>query len=103
MNQAIQIINQIFEIQQKLKQDNIDARYERNLKRLYSIFEDEGYVCKNPIGEKYNDSRTDCEASIAGKEGRNMEITQVIKPIIYKQQGSEATIVQKGIVIIENK
>lgn len=103
MNNTIQIINQIVEIQQKLKQDNLENRYERNLNRLYNIIEEEGFICKNPLGEKYNDSRTDCEANIVGKEGKNMIITQVIKPIVYKQEVSGPVLVQKGIVIVEKQ
>ncbi|MDU1889995.1 MAG: hypothetical protein E6767_04835 [Dysgonomonas sp.] len=103
MKNTIALINQIEEIQQRLKADNLFESYERNFNRLFNIIEEEGYTCKNPLGEKYNDSRTDCEANIVGKEGKNMVITQVIKPIIYKQEGNETVLVQKGIVIIEKK
>ena len=103
MEQIVQVINQLSEINQKLVQDNLLTRYERNLNRLFSIFEEEGYLCSNPLGEKYNDSRTDCTANVVGKEGKNMIITQVIKPIIYLKKDNEVTLIQKGIVIVENK
>jgi len=103
MNSIISIINQISEIQQKLKQDNILKPYERNFNRLFNTLEEEGYTYQNPLGEKYKDTRTDCVVNIVGKEGKNMIITQVIKPIIYKKEGNEIVLVQKGIVIAENK
>lgn len=103
MNQSINIINQVFEIKQKLEQENISEKFERNINRLFNTFEEEGYVCNNPWGERYTDSRSDCEANIVGKESKNMVITQVIKPIIYEKMNGTLTLVQKGIVIVESK
>jgi len=103
MQQTLAIINQVFEIKQKLEQDNMVEKYERNLNRLFAAFEEEGYTCNNPLGERYTDSRSDCTANIVGKESRDMMITQVIKPIIYHKESGAPTLVQKGIVIVESK
>lgn len=103
MEQSLAIINQIFEIKQKLEQEKLLDKFDRNLNRLFSIMEDEGYVCNNPWGERYTDSRSDCTANIVGKESRDMVIIQVIKPIIYKKTEGALTLVQKGIVIVESK
>lgn len=103
MEQIVQIINQLSEINQKLIQENMLSKFERNLNRLFSIFEEQGYLCTNPLGEKYNDARTDCTANVVGKEGHNMMITQVIKPVIYFRKDNDVTLLQKGIVIVENK
>jgi hypothetical protein len=40
------------------------ASFERNFNRLSSVFEEEGFIIQDPTNELYNDSRTDCEASI---------------------------------------
>lgn len=101
MSQNIQLINQIFEINQKIEQEQLSAKFERNFNKIYNLLEEEGLHCINPLGEKYNESRTDCEASIAGKGGQNMKITKVIKPIIYRQESGQMMLVQKGIVIVE--
>lgn len=103
MSNFIQLINQLVEIQQKLIQDNVYERYERNVNRINSILEEEGFLYKYPLGESYTDSRTDCQANIVGKEDKNMVITQVIKPIVYKKETNGIVLVQKGIVIIEKK
>lgn len=103
MDVQIQLINQFFEIEQKIAKDPIATKLERNLNRLHHIWESEGYKIVNPIGEKYNDTRTDCEASIVGHEGKNMMITQVVKPIVYSTINGKLTLLQKGIVIAENK
>lgn len=102
MKQIVQVINQVVEINQKLIQEQIVGKFERNLNRLFSIFEEEGYICTIPLGEKYNDARTDCTANVVGKEGNNMMITQVIKPIIYQKSNGTITLLQKGIVMVEN-
>ena len=96
------LINQIFEIENKVKQENLDDKFERNFNRIKQTFEDEGYTYHNPIGEKYTETRTDCEASISGNLGNNLQIVQVIKPIIHRHENGATTIVQKGIVIVEN-
>ncbi|WP_118975973.1 hypothetical protein [Taibaiella koreensis] len=103
MDAMIAVMNQVFEISQKLDQDSLSSRFERNLNRLAHIFEEEGYTWNNPLGEKYTDARTDCTASIAGDEGRDMVITQVIKPVIYQKKEGTLSLVQKGIVIVERK
>ncbi len=62
-----------------------------------------GLSYHNPIGEKYSDTRTDLEASIAGSSSENLVITEVIKPIIRYRQGSMTMIARKGIVVVESK
>lgn len=100
MDTYVAIANQIFEIEQKLIQENLVNKFDRNLRRLKSTFEELGLIVINPMGEKYSESRTDYKASIVGKVSTNMVITQVIKPIIYQAKNGERTLLQKGIVIV---
>jgi hypothetical protein len=103
MKEQINILNQIFEIKQKLEQLGITEKFHRNFARIENEFETIGLIMVNPNGKKYKDTRTDLEASIAGKEGNNMLITNVIKPIIYHKKNGANELVQKGVVIVENK
>jgi len=103
MDHMLALINQVFELNQKLEQERIAHKFERNFNRFYHIFEEEGYLCQNPTGERYTDARTDCTANIAGAEGKDMIIAQVIKPIVYRKQDGNPSLVQKGIVIVEQK
>jgi len=103
MNNSLQVINQLFEMQYKLKEMGKADGFERNFKRLYSIFEEEGFVIQDPTDEIYNDSRTDCEASIAGTLSSKMKITKTLKPIIYKKSDDTVQLLQKAIVIVEKK
>lgn len=100
MESYIAIVNQLLEIEQKLIQENLIDKFDRNLRRLKNTFEGLGLNIINPMGEKYSESRTDYEASIVGNVNSNMIITQVIKPIIYQTKDGERTLLQKGIVIV---
>lgn len=63
--------------------------------------EEEGFICRYPLGEKYHETRTDYEATIVGGVSDEMYISQVIKPILYKKNADEITLIQKGVVIVE--
>ena len=111
----LDFMNQIFEIEKKsanLKEEN---SIQRNLNKMKGILEEEffkgsstiGLTYHNPIGESYSDTRTDCEATIAGIGVENLEIIEVIKPIIfYAYQENEKVIkviVQPAVVIVQSK
>jgi hypothetical protein len=99
----IQIINQFFELGKKIAEKKDSDKLDRTLRRIKSSFEEIGLHYYNPIGEVYNETRTDCEASIGGKSTENLYITEVIKPIIIDRSEGKNTIVQKAIVIVEAK
>lgn len=106
----LDMLNQIFEVEKKINLIQEPNSVHRNLNRLKEIFEHEfpnpmgsavGLVYHNPIGEDYSETRTDCEASIAGTGTENLKIKEVIKPIIYSQEGGIKRLVQKGIIVVE--
>jgi hypothetical protein len=115
-NQAyLDFMNQIFEIEKKASNLKEDNSIQRNINKMKGIMEEEffkgtstiGLSYLNPLGESYNDTRTDCEATIAGTEVENLEIIEVIKPIIfYAYQENDKTmkiIVQPAVVIVQSK
>ncbi len=99
MQSYLTLINQLVEIEQKIAQENLSEKFDRNFRRIQNTFEELGLYVLNPIGEKYAESRTDYEANIVGNSNKNLTITKVIKPIIYQQSEGKRTLVQKGIVI----
>ena len=103
MIEPIRIINQLFEMQAKIKDTAVAGQFERNFSRLYDLFEEEGYIIQDPTGESYNESRTDCEASISGRMGSKMKVTRTIKPIIYQKKQEGVQLLQKAVIIVENK
>lgn len=105
----LDIINQVFELEKKAAALQEPHSLQRNINKLKDILEhdmlslagkdDAGLVYHNPLGEPYDITRTDCDASIAGDTTGNLYITEVIKPIVRYKQGPLHLIVQKGIVV----
>jgi hypothetical protein len=92
----LRIINQVFDIEKKSSQNTSILRHTERIKNTFSEMD---YNIHNPQGETYNETRTDCEASIAGSKLTNLVITDVIKPIVHHQ----GVIIQKGVVIVESQ
>lgn len=110
----LDLVNQVFEIEKKINQIQEANSIGRNINRIRELMETElfaqdpqsqpiGLLYHNPLGEPYNETRTDCDASIAGASTENLEIIEVIKPIVFLKQGGMKHMVQKGIVIAEKK
>ncbi|WP_298475433.1 hypothetical protein [uncultured Maribacter sp.] len=96
-----EILNQFFEIEQKITNQQITT-LGRNIKRLHHEFEREGFILKNPIGEKFSELRTDMDATIMGELNNKLIVTKVLKPIIYQKQNEELILIQKAVVIVGN-
>jgi len=102
------ILNQIFEIENKLSKLNITHTINRNIDKLKSFYKDSfdenvSFIVENPKGQEYNETRTDVEANIVGDSVEDLIIVDVIKPIIRVKQSGINQIIQKGIVIVQNK
>lgn len=103
------MLNQIFELEQKVSKLNEQNSIQRNIDKMKNIFETEPLAdgkClsfHSPIGESYDVTRTDCEATISGESYENLEIIEVLKPIIYIKYGNSKIVVQKAIVIVQTK
>ena len=102
------ILNQIFEIENKLSKLDIPHTINRNIDKLKSFYGDSfddniSFMIENPKNQDYNETRTDIEANIVGDSTENLIVIDVIKPIIRVKQGGTNQIVQKGIVIVQDK
>lgn len=92
------IINQLFEIEKKASEQNIDV-FERNLNRIQHELTELGYKIVNPIGTNYDERDASIEANLLNPNAK--KITKVLKPVIYKMGSETYTLVQKGVVIVE--
>jgi hypothetical protein len=100
--ELIRIINQVFELEKKIGNKPETQPLLRHIERIKSTFEDLGLFYHNPAGEKYNETRTDCEANIVGELAAHMVISEVIKPIVFeKTDMGHRTIIQKAVVLVE--
>ncbi|MET0634372.1 MAG: hypothetical protein ABWZ25_00010 [Chitinophagaceae bacterium] len=103
MPSSLHIINNLFEMQVKVRDAGGPESLERNFTRLFNLFEEDGFVVQDPTGESYTDTRTDCEASISGRLGSKLTITRTIKPVIYQRVDNKMQLLQKAVVIVESK
>ena len=111
----LDFMNQIFEIEKKATNLKEENSIQRNLNKMKGILEEEffkgsstiGLTYHNPVGESYSDTRTDCEATISGTGVENLEIVEVIKPIIFyayhENEKVIKVIVQPAVVIVQSK
>lgn len=99
----IRIINQVFELDKKTAAKPELSSLQRNIDRIKQSFEEAGYTILNPLGETYHETRIDYEASITGDMSPQMEIVNVIKPVVYLTTGGQKSILQKGVVIAAAK
>ena len=100
MKQIVNIINQVFEIEKKLGATG-SSNIQRHIDRIKAELSDMGYDFHNPMHEKWDETRTDCEASVAGTLKSKMLITEVIKPVVHQKDGGGKKIIQKAIVVVE--
>lgn len=98
MKQIINIINQVFEIEKK---SGSSSNIQRHVDRIKAELNDMGYDYYNPIHEKWDETRTDCEASVTGTLKSKMLIAEVIKPVVHRKEDGSKKIIQKAIVVVE--
>ena len=103
----LDVLNQLFELEKKLG-DQAEARaVARPLGRMKQLFEERlphgraGLFLHDPYGEKYTDTRTDVDATVAGEGSGALRIVEVLKPIISLRGSGVNQIVQRGVVIVE--
>jgi hypothetical protein len=121
------IINQLYELEQKLKKHGDPNNLQRNVTKMKDAFAEEGlplgdgsgqlYIClsyEDPMGQAFKETRTDLDATISGSGTDNLVVVEVIKPIIRsevrvsagelaeKDKAQFMQVIQKGIVVVES-
>ncbi|MBS3914874.1 MAG: hypothetical protein KG003_10265 [Bacteroidetes bacterium] len=97
MKDVIDIINQLAQLELRIKGTADEGACERNFSRIKESLKNMGYDYKLPLYEKYAETSTDLEATITGTNTENLIIKNIVKPIIYRDNKLE----QKGIVMVE--
>jgi molecular chaperone GrpE (heat shock protein) len=95
------LINNVFEIQKKIETTDDALNIGRNLVKLSEALEEQGLTYENPIGQEFNQTRTDLEATISGEGTENLIVVDVLKPIIRMGNSNNSVVIQKGIVIVQ--
>lgn len=117
----LMVLNQLYEIEQKIHKQGDPSSLSRNVGKMRDALSEEGLpigdgiggearVClfyEDPMGQGFNETRTDVEATIAGSGTENLVVVEVIKPIIRavmrNGEGECSRIVQRAIVIVESR
>jgi hypothetical protein len=109
----INLLDQVFEIEQKLEVIKEPNSIERNISKIKDIFASIyatpsvpncGLFYRIPImGDDYDETKTDLDASIAGESTKNLVITEVIKPIIRSGKEERSLVIRNGVVVVESK
>jgi len=98
-------LGQLYELERKLQKRVEYEALERNVEKMKAAFEDLGYRIEDPLGQPYNETRVDLEASIAGSSPDDLVVTEVIKPIIRfvirDSTGEYTKVIQRGVVVVE--
>jgi hypothetical protein len=99
----IKMANLVFELDKKIGTGQPSPGVLRNIDRIKTVLEEAGLLMLNPLGEPYNEARTDLEASITGTAPGKLYVLDVIKPILYTNHEGGRSLLQKGVVIVGNK
>jgi hypothetical protein len=94
--------NLVFELEKKLA-DNHSAGVKRNVQRMKDVLDEAGILILDPLGEPYQETRTDLEANITSPARGALYIVDVIKPVLYAQEQQGKKLLQKGVVIVGSK
>jgi hypothetical protein len=115
------VLNQLYEVEQKLKKSDSATSIGRNLAKMKDALGEEGLpgqdadggqtritlAYEDPMGQPYKETRTDVEATVSGDRTENLVVVEVIKPIIrafWKDgQRENSRIVQQGVVIVASR
>jgi len=94
------LFNQVFELERKsILESDIIMRQVQRMKDLFQ--EDFHLTYEDPVGQPFNETRTDVEARVSGDSADNLVIIETLKPVIrYWHNTRQSEIVQKGIVIV---
>lgn len=99
----LQTLNQLYDIERKLALHGDAAGIARNVGRIKDAFAAETLFYEDPMGQRYNETRADLEASISGESADDLWVTEVIKPVIRHGDKAYSRVVQKGIVVVRSR
>ncbi len=98
---ALQVLNNLCDIERKLATSGDPLNARRNVERIKEAFETQQVFYEDPMGQDFNETRADLEASISGSDAENLRVVEVIKPIVRCGTRSLSRVVQKGIVVVQ--
>ncbi len=100
---ALGVLNNLAEMERKILINGDGANLKRNIERIKDALETEKLFYEDPMGQGFNETRTDLEATISGQCTDNLIVVEVLKPIIRYGNREYSRVVQKGIVVVQSQ
>lgn len=97
------LVNSLYEVERKLLTHGDQGNVQRNVDRMKAALLEPGLVFEDPMGQRFQETRTDLEATISGESADNLVVVEVIKPIIRIQNEGLSRVVQRGIVVVQSE
>ena len=110
------LMNHLYEIETKLQRSGDGANAIRNVEKMKEALENlefpiqgaglrekGGFFYEDPFGQEFKETRTDLDATIAGESTENLQVVEVIKPIVRFGTQEYSRVVQRGIVVVGAK
>lgn len=97
------LVNNLYEAERKLASHGDPGNVQRNVDRMKATIVECGLVFEDPMGQRFQETRTDLEATISGEGADNLVVVEVIKPIIRVQRDGLSRVVQRGIVVVQSE
>jgi hypothetical protein len=97
------IANHLYDIERKLDRHGDPGGVGRNVERMKETLGVFRLFYEDPMGQPFQETRTDLEATISGAVITDLVVVEVIKPIIRVGQPEASVVVQKGIVVVQSK
>lgn len=97
---VLQTLNHLYDAERKLALHGDPGCVLRNIERIKDAFAEERLFYEDPMGQSFNETRSDLEASIAGEGTEDLHVTEVIKPVIRYGGPEYSRVIQKGIVVV---
>jgi hypothetical protein len=97
------LLNQLYELEKKVSAGSDTSNAMRNITKMKDAFERLEWFYEDPMGQTFKETRTDLEATISGSGTEDLQVVEVMKPIIRQGSRQFSRVAQKGIVIVESK
>jgi len=100
---VLAILNDLFLLEKKITKTAPGEGLVRYVSRIKEHFALLGFIIDDPLGEPFSETRTDCEATIAGESTENLIIEEVLKPIVRRRDQDSTFLLQRAVVIVRSE
>lgn len=99
---VLAILNDLFLLERKIAKAAPKESLMRYVSRIKEHFVLLGFTVDDPLGEPFSETRTDCDATIAGESTENLIIEEVLKPIVRHREQDSTFLLQRAVVIVRS-